>query len=111
MANERTFAKQGVYERRPYDWQLSGSGLLRRRALELIVIGLAFVFMAGVNLDVFDATVGCMAVAAGGAWHWCLGLRRARRAGGPNVPSDAVVGRRQPYLEKKPATRRDPYFQ
>jgi hypothetical protein len=109
MANERTFAEQQAYERRPYDRQLSGRGLLRRRALELIVIGLAFVFMAGLNLDVFDATVGCIAVAAGGAWHWCLG--RARRVGGANAPSDAAVGRADKlHLEKKLATRRDPYF-
>jgi hypothetical protein len=109
MANERTFAEPRPYERRPFDWQLSGHGLLRRRALELIVIGLAFVFMAGLNLDAFDATVGCIAVAAGGAWHWCLG--RGRRAGGANEPSDAVVGRADKlYLEKKPAMRRDPHF-
>jgi hypothetical protein len=67
MANERTFA-----ERRPYERRLMGRGILRRRALALIVIGLAFTFMGGVNLDVFEVTVGCIAVAAGGAWRWCL---------------------------------------
>jgi hypothetical protein len=67
MANERIFAERRAYERR-----LTGRGILRRRALGLIVMGLAFIFMAGVNLDIFDATVGCIAVAAGGAWRWCL---------------------------------------
>jgi hypothetical protein len=72
------------------------------------VIGLAFVFMAGVNLDVFDVTVGCIAVAAGGAWRWCLG--KDRRASGELSP-DAIVGRNgKLYSEKVPATRHDPYF-
>lgn len=104
MANGRTFPEQ-----RAYGQQLAGHGILRRRALALIVIGLAFIFMAGVNLDLFGATVGCTAVAAGGAWRWCLG--KAHRARARNQASDAIVGRNgNLYSEKVPATRRDPYF-
>ena len=51
---------------------LTGHGMLRRRALALIVIGLAFVTAAGANLDLFDATVGLISVAAGGIWRLCL---------------------------------------
>jgi hypothetical protein len=46
--------------------------MLRRRALALIVIGLGFVAMARVNLDLFDATVGLISVVAGGVWRLCL---------------------------------------
>jgi hypothetical protein len=103
MANGRTFPGH-----RAYGQPLAGHGILRRRALALIVIGLAFVFMAGVNLDVFDVTVGCIAVAAGGVWRWCLG--KPRRASG-EFSLDAIVGRTgKLYSEKVPATRRDPYF-
>jgi hypothetical protein len=52
--------------------RLTGHGTLRRRALALIVIGLGFVALAGANLDLFDATVGLISVAAGGAWRLCL---------------------------------------
>jgi hypothetical protein len=55
MAKERTF-----------------HGVLRRRALALIVIGLAFIIMGGANLDLFDVTVGLTGVAAGGAWRCFL---------------------------------------
>jgi hypothetical protein len=109
MANERTFEVQRDHERRAYGQPSIGRRLLRRRALELIAIGLAFVFMAGANLDVFDATVGCIAVAAGGTWHWLLG--KSHRAGGDNSLPDAVTGcNGKFYLQKKPAARRDPYF-
>ena len=67
MANERTLAQQRACERR-----LADHGVLRRRALALIVIGLAFVAMGGANLDLFAVTVGVMGVAAGGTWRWCL---------------------------------------
>jgi hypothetical protein len=104
MANGRTFTEQRTYGQR-----FAGHGILRRRALALIVIGLAFIFMAGVNLDAFDATVGCIAVAAGGAWYWCLG--NARRASAANATSDAMARRNgKLYSEKVPATRRDPFF-
>jgi hypothetical protein len=104
MVDERTFAEQWGYER-----QLIGRGFLRRRALGLIVIGLAFVFMAGANLDVFDATVGCIAVAAGGTWHWCLG--KAHRSRAEHSARDAIAGRSAKlHSEKAPAMRRDPYF-
>jgi hypothetical protein len=36
------------------------------------VIGFGFVALAGANLDLFDATVGLISVAAGGAWRLCL---------------------------------------
>lgn len=104
MVNERTFAEQWGSER-----QLIGRGFLRRRALGLIVIGLAFVFMAGANLDVFDATVGCIAVTAGGTWHWCLG--KAHRSRAEHSARDATAGRSAKlYSEKAPDMRRDPYF-
>lgn len=67
MANERIFPQQRAYEQR-----LAGQGVLRRRALALVVIGLAFVFMAGLNLDLFDMTVGCIAVASGFVWRCFL---------------------------------------
>lgn len=52
--------------------RFTGHGMLRRRALALIVIGLGFVAMAGMNLDLFAATVGVISVAAGGVWRLCL---------------------------------------
>jgi hypothetical protein len=55
-----------------FERRLAEHGMLRRRALALIVIGLGFVAMAGVNLDLFDATVGLISVAAGGVWRLCL---------------------------------------
>jgi small neutral amino acid transporter SnatA (MarC family) len=67
MANEPMFAARRAYERR-----VTEHGTLRRRALALIVIGLAFVVMGGANLDLFDLTVGVISVAAGGAWRLCL---------------------------------------
>ncbi len=67
MANGQSFAQRWAYKRR-----LTGHGMLRRRALALIVIGLAFVALGGANLDLFDATVGLIGVAAGGAWRLCL---------------------------------------
>jgi hypothetical protein len=67
MANERKFPEQWAYERR-----LMEDGTLRRRALALIVIGLAFIVMGGANLDLFAVTVGLIGVAAGGIWRWCL---------------------------------------
>jgi hypothetical protein len=104
MANEQIFPEQ-----RPYAQRLAGHGILRRRALALIVIGVAFTFMAGVNLDVFGATVGCIAVAAGGAWRWCLGP--ARRSHTEYSPRNAIAGANgKLYSGKVPATRRDPYF-
>jgi hypothetical protein len=67
MANEPTFVELPGLE-----WRLAGHGMLRRRALALIVIGLAFIAMAGANLDLFAATVGLISGAAGGVWWWCL---------------------------------------
>ena len=67
MANERTFAEQRSYERRLIEY-----GMLRRRALGLIVIGAGFIVMGVVNSDAFDMTVGLMGVAAGGIWRWYL---------------------------------------
>jgi hypothetical protein len=67
MANEPIFAARRAYEHR-----LAEDGTLRRRALALIVIGLAFVAIGSANLDLFAATVGVISVAAGGAWRWCL---------------------------------------
>ncbi len=67
MANERIFLEYRAHEQRP-----AGHGMLRRRALVLIVAGLAFVAVGGANLDLFDVTVGCVAVAAGGAWRCFL---------------------------------------
>jgi hypothetical protein len=111
MANRRTFPERRSYVRQAYERWLMGRGILRRRALWLIMIGLVFTFMAGVNLDVFDATVGCVAVAAGGAWFWCLGLGQDRRARVEYSVRDATVGRGgKLYSEKAPATRRDPHF-
>jgi hypothetical protein len=52
--------------------RLTAHRMLRRRALALIVIGLGFVAMARVNLDLFDATVGLISVVAGGVWRLCL---------------------------------------
>ncbi len=95
MANTRIFTAERAHERRP-----AGPGLLRRRALGLVAIGLAFVFLAGVNLDEFDATVGCIAAAAGGVWFWFL--CKGGGAAGTSTPSDVAV---------RPATRRDPHFQ
>jgi hypothetical protein len=67
MVNEPMFAARRAYERR-----LTEHGTLQRRALGLIVIGLAFVAMGSANLDLFDVTVGLIGVAAGGAWRLCL---------------------------------------
>jgi hypothetical protein len=107
MANEQTFAEQWAQWRN--ERQIIGRGFLRRRALGLIVIGLALVFMAGASLDVFDATVGCIAVAAGGVWHWCLG--KAHRGRAEYSARGAIAGRSAKlYSEKPPDTRRDPYF-
>ncbi len=104
MANEQIFPEQHSYAQR-----LAGHGILRRRALALIVIGLAFIFMAGVNLDALGATVGCIAVAAGGAWRWCLGF--ACRSHTECSVRSAIPGRNgKRYPRKVPATRRDPYF-
>jgi hypothetical protein len=104
MVNERTFAEQWGYERQPI-----GRGFLRRRALGLITIGLAFVFMAGANLDVFDATVGCIAVAAGSTWRWCLG--KAHRPFAEHSAGDAIARHSAKlYSEEAPTVRRDPYF-
>jgi hypothetical protein len=72
MPNGRTIAEQLSYKQRARERQFMGPELLRRRASALVVIGLAFVFMGGLNLDLFEATVGCIAVASGGAWRWCL---------------------------------------
>lgn len=94
MANGRIYAERWRFRR------VTARGLLLRRALVLIVMGLALVFLAGVNLDLFEATVGSIAAAAGAVWFWFL--CRSRRAGGANVPSDPIV---------RPATRRDPHFQ
>jgi hypothetical protein len=38
----------------------------------LIVIGVALATLGGANLDLFNATVGMISAAAGGAWRWCL---------------------------------------
>jgi hypothetical protein len=67
MANEPTFTARRTYERR-----LPNDGTLQRRAIALIVIGLAFVAAGGANLDLFDATVGVISVGAGGIWLWFL---------------------------------------
>jgi hypothetical protein len=67
MATERKFPEPWAYEQR-----LTEDGTLRRRALALIVIGLAFIVIGGANLDLFAATVGLMGVAAGGIWPWRL---------------------------------------
>jgi hypothetical protein len=69
MTNEPAFAAR-AYERR-----LTAHETLRRRALALIVFGLAFIAMGGANLDLFDATFGLIGVVAGGAWRLWLAIR------------------------------------
>jgi hypothetical protein len=61
MANERKFPEQWAYERR-----LMEDGTLRRRALALIVIGLAFIVIGGANLDL---------IRRDGRVEWCCGGR------------------------------------